>query len=83
MYAWKSRNREGVSASKPNYAITWEWRYPEFHGNYDKFIDMVFATDAERAINKVRKSLEKEFKSKRRDVIVLECRMLNGEGNDR
>lgn len=81
VYAWKTKNRSGTSSTKPNYAVTWEWRYPEFHDNYDKFIDMTFATDAERAISKVRKTISNEFKSERRDVIILECRMMNGDGN--
>lgn len=80
-YEWKTRNRSGVSSTKPNYAVTWEWRYPEIHGDYDKFIDMCFATDAERAISKVRKSVSDEFKCGRRDVVILECRMMNAENN--
>ena len=71
-YKWKSENREGISVKKPNYAVVFEWRYPEIHLDYTRYIEMVYATDAERAINKTRRKVQKEFDCERRDLVIIE-----------
>ena len=80
-YAWRSGARSGTSSRKPNYAVKWEWKDPDLHGSYGQFTDIVHATNAERAINKVRKQLEESDdlgRPNRRDVVIISVVPIEG-----
>ena len=80
-YAWKSGEREGSSSRKPNYSVKWEWRDPDLHGSYRQYTDLVYATNAERAINKVRKQLQESDdlgRPNRRDIIIIHVVPIEG-----
>lgn len=77
-YAWKTENREGMSTKKPNYSVKWEWRDPEISGNYRAMIDLVNATNAERAINKVRKLISDEYSITKNDVVIIHVVPIDG-----
>ena len=70
-YAWKTEHREGSASRKPNYSVKWEWKNPDLVGNYRQMTDLVFATNAERAINKVRRDVEAEYKVTRKYIIIV------------
>ena len=70
-YALKTEHREGSASRKPNYSVKLEWKNPDLVGNYRQMTDLVFATNAERAINKVRRDVEAEYKVTRKDIIIV------------
>lgn len=70
-YNWKTENREGTATKKPNYSVKWEWRDPDLAGSYRQMTDLVYATNAERAINKVRKAITEEYSDVNRSMIVI------------
>jgi hypothetical protein len=84
-YAWKTGEREGFSSRKPNYSVKWEWKDPELHGSYRQYTELVHATNAERAINKVYKLLSEDVnmgKPGRRDIIIIHVVPIEGMYND-
>lgn len=70
-YTWKTENREGTASKKPNYSVKWEWRDPDLAGSYRQMTDLVYATNAERAINKVRKAITDEYSDVGRSAVVI------------
>ncbi len=50
------------------YLVTWGWRDSEDRS----YRDVVQATNAERAIGKVRKLLAEEYSFKKSDVVIVE-----------
>lgn len=72
-YVYKQSNgKEYVSARKPNYQVSWEWRDPDVYGGtYQTLVDFVTATNAERAISKVRKFITDEYDVPGKSSIVI------------
>lgn len=81
-YAWKAGEREGRSSRKPNYSVKWEFKEPDQWGdNYRQFTDLVYATNAERAISKVYKQLAEDDalgNPGRRDIIIIHVVPIDG-----
>jgi len=77
-YQWRTQHREGTSEKKPNYSVKWEWRDPELSGNYRRMVDLVNATNAERAINKVRKAIQDTYGGGRSDVVIIHVVPIDG-----
>jgi hypothetical protein len=80
-YAWKTENRSGTAVKKPNYSVKWEWRDPDLAGSYRQMTDLVYATNAERAINKVRKSIQEDDnfgRPARRDIVIIHVVPIDG-----
>ena len=80
-YAWEIGDRKGSGSRKPNYAVKWEWRDPDLHGSYRQYTDLVHATNAERAISKVRKMLQESDdlgRPSRRDIIIIQVVPIEG-----
>ena len=72
-YKVKQSNGETRTVNKrPNYQVLWEWRDPEVFGiTYQTFADLVDATNAERAISKVRKLIFDEYDVPGKSSIVI------------
>ena len=80
-YAWSTENRQGSASRKPNYSVKWEWKDPDLAGSYRQYTDLVHATNAERAINKVRKQIQEDEnlgKPSRRDIIIIHAVPIEG-----
>ena len=84
-YAWKTENREGSASRRPNYSVKWEWKDPEISGSYRSYTDLVYATNAERAINKVRAQLQSDDnlgRPSRRDIVIIHAVPIDGIYHD-
>lgn len=78
-YAWKTKNREGTLNRRPNYSVKWEWTDPDAFGTYIQFTDLTYATNAERAISKIRRNVMSDFDVVRRDITIVHAMPYNGE----
>lgn len=80
-YEWKVGEREGISSRKPNYSVKWEWKEPDIKGSYKQHTDLVYATNAERAINKLYKQLAEDDKMgrpSRGEIIIIHAVPIDG-----
>jgi hypothetical protein len=61
--------------------VKWEWKDPDLAGSYRQYTDLVHATNAERAINKVRKQIQEDDnlgRPNRRDIIIIHAVPIEG-----
>lgn len=67
-----STGKTRIVGKRPNYQVVWEWRDPEVFGaTYQTLVDVVSATNAERAISKVRKIVSDEYDVPGKSSIVI------------